>query len=521
MSNCVKLQKLNVQIFNLPEEIFRTIFSYLDANDLHSNLFNTCQQMRDYVTNYAEWEQTLILLVNGYQGIQWISRAMEAVHMIKFGGSKPHIYTKAAFPALPSQPDVSARLVFAATIQKRIVIGIDYLQCTNPPTHSNFRHGRFRKDLKYFFLEKDEWIRICRHKPEENQFATYDTSKDSKIKYSQIGESNIIMFYTEDRKDTKFIELLYFHKNEATELLNGTLTYSSYFVHAPEQIRSLDNFCLIEKTKYEFLVVGGIRQYHSDSDNDEEQAKDKQEEEEDDDDDEEEDEKEEDEDGEEKDEEEEYKEQDAEDAAQYVIDKSGCIFYELTVWSGCLSQDKKKIIWKDTGHKIPFMGHYHPISPNIKDQFTKKIKLYHSENHRCFCVGDNIYLSYRNGDGCGGDECGFDSLSYDRYDWEEKKYYRNVFSPSSLLNKFTGVPGNIDENKKLVLVAARMNHLMEGMGGHISIWFPVNRLYSKRQPLVFARYKSYCYCICNNCKNQCRNAIGSEANSIFFLPIVN
>ena len=175
------------------------------------------------------------------------------------------------------------------------------------------------------------------------------------------------------------------------------------------------------------------------------------------------------------------------------------------------------------------MGHYHPISYHIKDKFTKKIKLYHSEYHRCFSVGDNIYLSYRNGDGCGGDECDFDSLSYDRYNWEERKYYRNAFSPSSLLKKSTRVPGNIDENKKLALVAARMNHLMEGMRGHISIWFPVNRLYSKRQPLVFTRYKGCCHCICNNCNNckcniwahQCNNAIGSETNSIFFLPMLN
>ena len=195
MSNCVKRQKLNVQIFNLPEDIFRTIFSYLDADDLHFNLRNTCQQMRDYVTNYVEWEQTLILLLQGrYQG-----PPMEAVQIIKFGGRKPHIYTKAAFPTFPSQPGVYEHLVFAATIEKRIVIGLDY------------RHGSLRKSLEFFSLEKDEWVRICRHLRKENQSASYDVSNDSKIINCQIGESNVILFHTENGKDNNFIELLHFH----------------------------------------------------------------------------------------------------------------------------------------------------------------------------------------------------------------------------------------------------------------------------------------------------------------------
>ena len=121
MSDCVKRQKLNVKILNLPEDTFRTIFSYLDADDLYFNLKNTCQQMRNYVTNYVEWEQTLIMLLQGrYQG-----PPMEVVQIVKFGGRKPHIYTKPALPTFPIQPDFHEHLVFAATIHKRIVIGLD------------------------------------------------------------------------------------------------------------------------------------------------------------------------------------------------------------------------------------------------------------------------------------------------------------------------------------------------------------------------------------------------------------
>ena len=90
--------------------------------------------MKNYVTNYVEWEQALIMLFQGY----YISPPMEAVHMIrmnKFGGKKPLVQnlvqkpliqdTKTTFPDLPSQPGVYKRLMLAATIQKRIVIGIE------------------------------------------------------------------------------------------------------------------------------------------------------------------------------------------------------------------------------------------------------------------------------------------------------------------------------------------------------------------------------------------------------------
>ena len=121
MRNCVNLQGLDIHIFNLPEEIYRTIFSYLDAEDLHLNLRNTCQQLRDYVTNYVEWEQTAIMF---FQGLVLYHPPIEAVHMIKFASRKPIVYTKTTFPEVPNLGD-STRLVFAATIQKRIVIVVD------------------------------------------------------------------------------------------------------------------------------------------------------------------------------------------------------------------------------------------------------------------------------------------------------------------------------------------------------------------------------------------------------------
>ena len=120
MTNCLELHNLDAHIFNLPEEIFRTIFSFIDAKDLHLNLKKTCQKIKSYVANYVEWEQTFMMLFkNNDKGVP-----MEAVRIIKFTTKRPLFYNNAPLPKIPHHR-ANTRLLFAATIHKRIVIGVD------------------------------------------------------------------------------------------------------------------------------------------------------------------------------------------------------------------------------------------------------------------------------------------------------------------------------------------------------------------------------------------------------------
>ena len=182
------------------------------------------------------------------------------------------------------------------------------------------------------------------------------------------------------------------------------------------------------------------------------------------------------------------------------------------VWSGCLSQDKTEVIWKDTGCSIPFVEYYYPAN-------------------RCFCVNENIYLSHYD---IGKNDCLLDCHDFDRYNWEEKKKYRGVFSTTSLdqhldQHQISPTSGNIYENKELIVIAARMNHLMKRMGRHVSVWFPVNKLYSKGQPLICTRYAGISGCKYVNCKfrgckyfrEKCKNEFRLDSNNIFFIPILN
>ena len=87
MSHPAEMPKL--QIIDLPEEIFRKIFTYLHENDLHYNLKNTCIIIKLYVRSFVEWEKSFILqYIDGDGGF-----TIEAVHMIQYT-KKNHEFTQ-------------------------------------------------------------------------------------------------------------------------------------------------------------------------------------------------------------------------------------------------------------------------------------------------------------------------------------------------------------------------------------------------------------------------------------------
>ena len=225
----------------------------------------------------------MMLFKNNAKGVP-----MEAVHIIKFATKRPLFYNNAPLPNIPNHR-ANTRLLFAATIHKWIVIGVDY------------------GSLKFFKLEKGEWIGIYRQEPGEiptrkakkNARKPYDVSNKSKAIWSQIGESSIILFHLKQEEERYSVGLLHFHENEAKDSINDTLSYSSGYVDAPEAIRSLRRLCVIQKSQSEILVVGGILNYYS------------------------------------------------EDGHSVTNGK---------VWSGCLTKDKTTIIWKATDHQKTLLG---------------------------------------------------------------------------------------------------------------------------------------------------------------------
>ena len=136
----------NVHIFDLPEQIFRRIFSYLDVNDIHSNLRKTCKKIEQFVRGYVEWENTVMLV---FQKIDQ-DNPMELVHITKYTCKRPLYYVKATYPDIPdrsmSQGSMS-HIRYAAIIRKHIVIGVDRFDY--------YRYGCFvDHDLWYYSFEE-------------------------------------------------------------------------------------------------------------------------------------------------------------------------------------------------------------------------------------------------------------------------------------------------------------------------------------------------------------------------------
>ena len=426
MLNCLELHSLDAHIFNLPEEIFRTIFSYIDAKDLHLNLKKTCQKIENYVANFVEWEQTFMMLFKtNDKGVP-----MEAVRIIKFATKRPLFYNNANLPKIPHHR-ANTRLLFAATIHKQIVIGVDY------------------GSLKFFRLEEKKWIRIYRHQPGEistrktkkNARKTYDVSSNSKAIWSPIGESSIILFHLKQEEEKYTIGILNFHKNEVCDLINHTITYSSCYVDAPEAMISLTRLCVMQKAESEILVVDYDCYSHS---------------------------------------------------CDSVTNGA--------VWSGCLTKDKTKVIWKDTEHQIPFLGP----------------RTFMDEGTTCFYVDDNIYLSYW--------KTRLDNKIYDRYSWQERKYYRDVFSISNHVYAGESKKSSaIGAKKNMIVVAAPINNLGKKDCSKLSIWTPINRLYANQEIIFFTRNSLDEICRCkmaNHFDEQYGNELCPRTNSIFLLPVL-
>ena len=150
-----------VHILDLPEEIFREIFLFLDDHAI-INLKKICNKVTIYVNNYVEVERRFLVLYNSFDRMF----PMESIHMIKFPTRDPSILARMrncslsiSNPASPYQ-----KHAFATNIHQNNVIGLYY-------AHKN--HLWHRLDSTTFHLysldsKENKWTRILRKPPEEN-----------------------------------------------------------------------------------------------------------------------------------------------------------------------------------------------------------------------------------------------------------------------------------------------------------------------------------------------------------------
>ena len=135
MSDFAKKKRLDsktVHILDLPEQIFRRIFIYLDDDAIFS-LKKICNKIKSYVDGYVELERRFLVLYNDRYERRF---AMESMHMIKFPAKNPRIRAKMTQSSLSisNPPSSFAKHAFATTIQQYNVIVL-YYSHENQLTH--------------------------------------------------------------------------------------------------------------------------------------------------------------------------------------------------------------------------------------------------------------------------------------------------------------------------------------------------------------------------------------------------
>ena len=250
MSDHAKKKRINsntLHILDLPEQIFRKIFLYLDDEAIFS-LKNICNTVKDYVNDYVEVDRRFLVLYNNFKG----RFAMESMHMIKFATRNPLIYAKMTQSSLPIShpPSPYKTHAFATTIQQYNVVGLYY-------AHANQVTGQFESTTFYLYLfdtEENEWTRILPNLSEEKRLTAYDSMDfSSHIIWSHIAESDILVFHICHWSES-FIQVIHFHVDED----HDQLTYSSSYSFVPEELRSLRDFFLGQRDEGEIILFGGF-----------------------------------------------------------------------------------------------------------------------------------------------------------------------------------------------------------------------------------------------------------------------
>ena len=294
MSNHGKTKRLDykdLHILDLPEQIFREIFLYLDDHSI-VNLKTICNQIKSYVNNYVEVERRFLVLYNSFD-----SRfPMESIHMIKCPTKNPRILARMRGFGVSESNLLSPceKHAFATNIRKNNVVGIFY-------AHENCRSHKFESTtfhLYSFNSKYNKWNLISPNPPEDNLFlANNSLDFSSQIMCSHITELDVAVFHIIYVSEKSFIQLIRFHVNEDDD----KLTYSSSYSLAPEKLCSLRGFFLGQKGRGEIILFGGSSDMPLSN------------------------------------------------CWGFIST------YMTNVWDGTLSVDGTEIIWKDTNHALPIM----------------------------------------------------------------------------------------------------------------------------------------------------------------------
>ena len=233
-------------ILDLPEPIFREVFSYLDLKTVYS-MKHLCLQIEEYVNGYLELGGIFMLSTGR-------NIPSEIIHIYKKRSKKTEIYSTLIDPyPYPRGFRATDLGSFGAKLNKTIVIGV---------YHGHLESFKF--DLHKFHTSTNEWSLI---RPGQKRDHGYSDQTDSSnrerrrlwrggpiISSCAISDSSLILIYSGYSDPCNCAQLLQMYENKKKHRTE----YSLRDIEIPQALRSLKEFTLIRISSNKFMLIGGV-----------------------------------------------------------------------------------------------------------------------------------------------------------------------------------------------------------------------------------------------------------------------
>ena len=241
-------------IADLPEQVLREIFRYLDDETVYLTIRKISQKLKIYVDRYLElsgefiitdvrYEQTMLLYITKRYGKELKSytiRVPDVVYpCISHGWKLPNKIRQFCTVVLNKLLFCAYQPVFSVSLD-----GFGYYNgnCRYMRTYDDLNSYGFKQKIAKKSWESHENVMFCNKKHGENWRLTT--------------HPELASFYSDTELSITFLNVIYFNIDNK-KATNSRLSLCTYFIDIPPQLKSWIDFTLVRVGPRKILYVGG------------------------------------------------------------------------------------------------------------------------------------------------------------------------------------------------------------------------------------------------------------------------
>jgi len=241
-----ELQGGGVTILDLPEPVFREIFTYLDLETVYL-MKHLCQQINEYVNGFLEFGGTFMLSTGR-------NIPSEIIHIYKQRNKEAVVYSRLVDPfPYPRGFRATDLGSFGANLNQNIVFGV---------YHGHIESFKF--SVQKFNPLTNEWSPIHAGQKKDAGYSNQGdpSNKEKKklwrggpiISSCAISSSSLILFYGGYSDANNSAQLLKLYENDSKHRTE----YSLCDIEIPQSLKSIKEFTLIRISSNQIMLIGGV-----------------------------------------------------------------------------------------------------------------------------------------------------------------------------------------------------------------------------------------------------------------------